>query len=153
MTHRLTIMLLEQLLRVPGGGFALQDSHVALVESVYEAAILQLRLFYKGSRDEIFLDMFEDEYRNEMVNPWNRIGLMIESVSLHTCVHLLCMYRVWRCVCSTYCRRALCYCLPQTHPSLGLSSHGGCLVERLREHGRFAWLVFWFEVYCNFCRP
>ena len=62
-------MLLEQLLSVSGGGFILQDSHVALVESVYEAAILQLRLFYKGSRDEIFLDMFEDEYRNEKVNP------------------------------------------------------------------------------------
>ena len=66
-THRLAIMLLEQLLWVPGAGPALQDHHVALVESVYEAAILQLRLFYKGSRDEIFLDMFEDEYRNEEV--------------------------------------------------------------------------------------
>ena len=66
-THRLTIMLLEQLLKVPGRGYTLQDHHVALVESVYEAAILQLRLFYKGSRDEIFLDMFEDEYRNEKV--------------------------------------------------------------------------------------
>ena len=60
-------MLLEQLLWIPGGGFTLQDNHVALVENVYEAAILQLRLFYKGSRDEIFLDMFEDEYRNEEV--------------------------------------------------------------------------------------
>lgn len=66
-THRLTIMVLEQLLWAPGGVSTLQDSHVALVENVYEAAILQLRLFYKGPRDEIFLDMFEDEYHNEMV--------------------------------------------------------------------------------------
>lgn len=63
-------MLLSQLLWGAGGGATLQDSHVALVESVYEAAILQLRLFYKGTHDEIFLDMFEDEYRNEEV----RIG-------------------------------------------------------------------------------
>lgn len=66
-THRLTIMVLEQLLWAPGGISTLQDNHVALVENVYEAAILQLRLFYKGPRDEIFLDMFEDEYHNEMV--------------------------------------------------------------------------------------
>jgi protein CLEC16A len=64
-THRLTIMLLDKLLWAPGGESMLQDNHVALVESVYEAAILQLRLFYKGPRDEIFPDMFEDEYRNE----------------------------------------------------------------------------------------
>ena len=61
------MMLLEKLLWLPDGRFTLQDSHVALVESVYEAAVLQLRLHYKGPRDEIFLDMFEDEYRNEEV--------------------------------------------------------------------------------------
>ena len=66
-THRLAVMLLDELLLVPGSGFKLQDNHVALFENVYEAAVLQLRLFYKGARDEIFLDMFEDEYRNEQV--------------------------------------------------------------------------------------
>ena len=60
-------MLLEQLLGSSTCKPTLQDHHIALVESVYEAAILQLRLFYKGSRDEIFLDMFEDEYNNEGV--------------------------------------------------------------------------------------
>ena len=67
-THRLTIMLLDQFLWLPSGLSALQDNHVALVESVYEGAVLQLRLFYKGPRDEIFLDMFEDEYGNEEVS-------------------------------------------------------------------------------------
>ena len=67
MTHRLAVMLLEKLLGSPSHQPSLQDHHLALVESVYEAAILQLRLFYKGSRDEIFLDMFEDEYNNEKV--------------------------------------------------------------------------------------
>ena len=60
-------MLLDQLLWGSDGGAVLQDSHVALVESVYEAAVLQLRLFYKGAHDEIFLDMFEDEHHNEEV--------------------------------------------------------------------------------------
>ena len=62
------MMLLEKLLWVPEvDQYTLQDTHVALVENVYEAAVLQLRLYYKGPRDEIFLDMFEDEYRNEDV--------------------------------------------------------------------------------------
>ena len=60
-------MLLDKLLWVPGLGFKVQDNHMAILENVYEAAVLQMRLFYKGARDEIFLDMFEDEYRNEEV--------------------------------------------------------------------------------------
>lgn len=60
-------MLLEKLLLLPGVGYQLQDNHFAIIGNVYEAAVLQLRQFYKGPRDEIFLDMFEDEYRNEEV--------------------------------------------------------------------------------------
>ena len=60
-------MLLDKMPWVPGLGFKVQDNHMAILEDVYEAAVLQLMLFYKGARDEIFLDMFEDEYRNEDV--------------------------------------------------------------------------------------
>ena len=63
-------MLLDKMPWVPGLGFKVQDNHMAILENVYEAAVLQLRLFYKGARDEIFLDIFEDEYRNEE-NGWS----------------------------------------------------------------------------------
>lgn len=63
-TLRLAIMLLGRLLGESSGP-ALHDHHIALVESIYESSILQLRLFYKGPGDEIFLEMFEDEYCNE----------------------------------------------------------------------------------------
>ena len=130
-THRLAIMLLEQLLSVAGAGPALQDHHVALVESIYEAAILQLRLFYKGSRDEIFLDMFEDEYRNEEVGTGQS-----ELVPLSVRVVLACVHRPWRCGCSTCCRKAPCCCPPPTRPSPALSSHGDFPVARTRGLGR-----------------
>ena len=71
----------------------LHDHHIALIENIYESAILRLRLFYKvklfccyllvelivvlllllvytiiqGPNDEIFLDLFENEYDNEKV--------------------------------------------------------------------------------------
>ena len=79
-------MLLDKLLWVPGLGFKVQDNHMAILENVYEAAVLQLRLFYKGARDEIFLDMFEDEYCNEEVG-WScmRPG---DSVCVCVCVCL-----------------------------------------------------------------
>ena len=84
-------MLLDKLLCVPGLGFKLQDNHVALVENVYEASVLQLRLFYKGARDEIFLDMFEDEYRNEEVGckycSWHK-GLILCTVCGGACAVL-----------------------------------------------------------------
>ncbi|XP_019615053.1 PREDICTED: protein CLEC16A-like [Branchiostoma belcheri] len=47
----------------------LQDRHVAYVEGVREAATLLLRMFYKG--DEIFLDMFEDEFGKMKEKPLN----------------------------------------------------------------------------------
>ncbi|CAH1274016.1 CLEC16A [Branchiostoma lanceolatum] len=47
----------------------LQDRHVAYVEGVREAATLLLRMFYKG--DEIFLDMFEDEFSKMKEKPLN----------------------------------------------------------------------------------
>lgn len=122
-------MVLEQLLWAPGGISTLQDNHVALVENVYEAAILQLRLFYKGPRDEIFLDMFEDEYHNEMVR-WFIVCTFLLSGLLHA------VCRVWRYVCSICCRKAPCCCHLQTHLLLALSSPDGYRVERQRERGR-----------------
>ena len=74
-------MVLERLLWLPSGRAALQDNHVTLVESVYEAAVLQLQLFYRGSHDdEIFLDMFEDEYRNEEVSSVIVLNLLWSSL-------------------------------------------------------------------------
>ena len=46
-TLRLAIMLLGRLLGESSGP-ALHDHHIALVESIYESSILQLRLFYKA---------------------------------------------------------------------------------------------------------
>ncbi|XP_064406876.1 protein CLEC16A-like isoform X2 [Halichondria panicea] len=70
-TLKMATMLLKLLLggdsmTSPGAHVTgLSDHHIALIESIYESSILQLRLFYKGTADEIFLDMFEDEYHNE----------------------------------------------------------------------------------------
>ena len=119
-------MLLDKLLWVPGLGFKMQDNHMAILENVYEAAVLQLRLFYKGARDEIFLDMFEDEYRNEEVD-WS---CMRPGDSVCVCV---CVCSQWRCECSSYCRRALCSCLQLTHLLQALSSLDVCHVARRRE--------------------
>ena len=129
-------MLLDKLLWVPELGLKVQDNHMAILENVYEAAVLQLRLFYKGARDEIFLDMFEDEYRNEEVG-WScmRPG---DSVCVCVCVCVF-VCSQWRCECSSYCRRALCSCLQLTHLLQALSSLDVCRVARRRELGRYAY--------------
>lgn len=58
----------------------LSDRHLALIENVREASTLQLRHYYK--EDEIFLDMFEDEYRQTKVKPPNVQHLMMDATLL-----------------------------------------------------------------------
>ncbi|XP_031560161.1 protein CLEC16A-like, partial [Actinia tenebrosa] len=58
----------------------LHDRHLALVENIREASTLQLRHYYK--EDEIFLDMFEDEYRQMKMKPLNIVHLMMDATLL-----------------------------------------------------------------------
>lgn len=58
----------------------LNDRHLAMIENVREASTLQLRHYYK--EDEIFLDMFEDEYRQTKVKPPNLQHLMMDATLL-----------------------------------------------------------------------
>eukprot|EP00731_Ephydatia_muelleri_P029429 Em0020g1073a len=59
-------LLLYRLVDRSGASVPLRDEHFALLEHAYEASILQLSHFCRGSKDELFLDMFEEEYMNEM---------------------------------------------------------------------------------------
>ncbi|XP_014661770.1 PREDICTED: protein CLEC16A-like [Priapulus caudatus] len=70
-TLELCILLLKQLLHTQSDQSPcfIQDSHMAWIESAREESILQIRNFYKG--EEIFLDMFEDEYRQLKSQPLN----------------------------------------------------------------------------------
>eukprot|EP00731_Ephydatia_muelleri_P029434 Em0020g1078a len=65
-TLHLAIQLLYRLVDRSGASVPLRDEHFALLEHAYEASILQLSHFCRGSKDELFLDMFEEEYMNEM---------------------------------------------------------------------------------------
>ncbi|GAB1602331.1 protein CLEC16A-like isoform X3 [Argonauta hians] len=67
-TLELSIKLLKQLVYRNGRSF-LQDRHLACVENARECSNQLLRNFYKS--EEIFLDMFEDEYREMMERPLN----------------------------------------------------------------------------------
>lgn len=58
----------------------LNDRHLAMIENVREASTLQLRHYYK--EDEIFLDMFEDEYRQSKVKPLNLQHFMMDAALL-----------------------------------------------------------------------
>ncbi|KAG1653380.1 Protein CLEC16A [Nymphon striatum] len=59
-TLELSLLLLKQLVYKNGISF-LEDKHLADIEDAREASTLMLRNFYKS--EEIFLDMFEDEYK------------------------------------------------------------------------------------------
>lgn len=56
----MSIVLLKQMVYKSGNSF-LRDHHLAAIEGAREESTLLLRNFYKS--EEIFLDMFEDEYR------------------------------------------------------------------------------------------
>lgn len=57
----------------------LTDNHFAEIEGIKEESTLLLRNFYKS--EEIFLDMFEDEYR-ESVRPATKIEVVLSDASL-----------------------------------------------------------------------
>ncbi|KAL4240827.1 Protein CL16A [Mactra antiquata] len=67
-TLELSIRLLKQLVYMPGKSY-LQDRHLAGIENARECSTQLLRNFYKS--EEIFLDMFEDEYNEMMSRPLN----------------------------------------------------------------------------------
>ncbi|XP_034045656.1 protein CLEC16A isoform X2 [Thalassophryne amazonica] len=55
----------------------IKDVHLACLEGAREESLLLLRRFYKG--EEIFLDMFEDEYRSMTSKPLNVEYLMMDA--------------------------------------------------------------------------
>ncbi|XP_064631052.1 protein CLEC16A-like isoform X3 [Lineus longissimus] len=67
-TLEMSILLLKQLVYRKGKNF-LQDRHLACIEGAKEESVLLLRVFYKS--EEIFLDMFEDEFREMKSRPLN----------------------------------------------------------------------------------
>ncbi|XP_062508801.1 protein CLEC16A-like isoform X2 [Corticium candelabrum] len=84
-TVTMCIELLHELLpNVIGSQQRLADDMLALLQGASEASTLQLRLFYKGAQDDIFLDMFEDEFNNVIVdaNPLNVEYLMMDASML-----------------------------------------------------------------------
>ncbi|XP_043502979.1 protein CLEC16A homolog isoform X2 [Polistes fuscatus] len=75
-TLELTIKLLTQLVLSEGQSL-LKDSHLAAIETAKEQSTALLRNFYKS--EEIFLDMFEDEYNEIQKRPLNVEWLMMDS--------------------------------------------------------------------------
>ncbi|EFN81295.1 Protein CLEC16A [Harpegnathos saltator] len=75
-TLELTIKLLTQLM-VSEGQCLLRDSHVAAIEAAREQSTSLLKNFYKS--EDIFLDMFEDEYSEIKKRPLNVEWLMMDS--------------------------------------------------------------------------
>ncbi|XP_012537473.2 protein CLEC16A homolog isoform X1 [Monomorium pharaonis] len=75
-TLELTIKLLTQL-TVSEGQCMLQESHLAIIEAAKEQSTSLLKNFYKS--EDIFLDMFEDEYSEIQKRPLNVEWLMMDS--------------------------------------------------------------------------
>ncbi|KAG7210477.1 hypothetical protein KM043_012001 [Ampulex compressa] len=75
-TLELTIKLLSQLV-ISEGQNLLRDSHIAAIEAVKEQSTSLLKNFYKS--EDIFLDMFEDEYSEIQKRPLNVEWLMMDS--------------------------------------------------------------------------
>lgn len=75
-TLEISIKLLKQLVNNEDKSY-LQDRHLACIENARECCTQQLRNFYKS--EEIFLDMFEDEYREMMTRPLNVEYLMQDA--------------------------------------------------------------------------
>ncbi|CAH1795101.1 unnamed protein product [Owenia fusiformis] len=67
-TLEMSLLLVKQLVLAQDRCY-LQDRHLACIEGAREEAMLLLRNFYKS--EEIFLDMFEDEYREFQKKPLN----------------------------------------------------------------------------------
>ncbi|KOX71482.1 Protein CLEC16A [Melipona quadrifasciata] len=75
-TLELTIKLLTQLVMSEGQSM-LKDSHLAAIEAAKEQSTSLLKNFYKS--EDIFLDMFEDEYSEIQKRPLNVEWLMMDS--------------------------------------------------------------------------
>ncbi|KAM4631958.1 protein CLEC16A isoform 3-T3 [Discoglossus pictus] len=75
-TLELACLLLKQLV-LSDGGCIIKDVHLACLEGAREESVHLLRHFYKG--EEIFLDMFEDEYRSMANKPLNVEYLMMDA--------------------------------------------------------------------------
>ncbi|EGI69119.1 PREDICTED: protein CLEC16A isoform X1 [Acromyrmex echinatior] len=75
-TLELTIKLLTQL-TVSEGQCLLRESHLTVIEAAKEQSTSLLKNFYKS--EDIFLDMFEDEYSEIQKRPLNVEWLMMDS--------------------------------------------------------------------------
>lgn len=75
-TLELSCLLLKQLV-ISDSGCVIKDIHLACLEGAREESVHLLRRFYKG--EEIFLDVFEDEYRSMMNKPLNVEYLMMDA--------------------------------------------------------------------------
>ncbi|XP_038618146.1 protein CLEC16A isoform X1 [Tachyglossus aculeatus] len=75
-TLELGCLLLKQLV-LTNNGSIIKDVHLACLEGAREESVHLLRRFYKG--EEIFLDMFEDEYRSMTIKPMNVEYLMMDA--------------------------------------------------------------------------
>ncbi|KAM4024337.1 protein CLEC16A isoform 1-T1 [Anomaloglossus baeobatrachus] len=80
-TLELACILLKQLVLIDGDCI-IKDVHLACLEGAREESVHLLRHFYKVKYyqgEEIFLDMFEDEYRSMMNKPLNVEYLMMDE--------------------------------------------------------------------------
>ncbi|XP_077526943.1 C-type lectin domain containing ema isoform X2 [Haemaphysalis longicornis] len=75
-TLEMSLLLLRQLATIEGQS-CLQDHHVAGLEQAKEESTLLLRNFYKS--EEMFLDIFEDEYQEVKKKPLNVEYLMMDA--------------------------------------------------------------------------
>ncbi|XP_068278910.1 protein CLEC16A isoform X1 [Nyctibius grandis] len=75
-TLELGCLLLKQLVFSKNGSI-IKGVHLACLEGAREESVHLLRRFYKG--EEIFLDMFEDEYRSMTIKPMNVEYLMMDA--------------------------------------------------------------------------
>uniref|UniRef100_A0A5F9CKZ6 C-type lectin domain containing 16A n=1 Tax=Oryctolagus cuniculus TaxID=9986 RepID=A0A5F9CKZ6_RABIT len=75
-TLELSCLLLKQQV-LTASGCILKDVHLACLEGAREESVHLVRHFYKG--EEIFLDMFEDEYRSMTMKPMNVEYLMMDA--------------------------------------------------------------------------
>lgn len=75
-TLELTIKLLTQLI-ISEGQCLLRESHLTAIEAAKEQSTSLLKNFYKS--EDIFLDMFEDEYSEIQKRPLNVEWLMMDS--------------------------------------------------------------------------
>lgn len=75
-TLEMSLLLLRQLATIDGES-CLQDHHLAGLEQAKEESTLLLRNFYKS--EEIFLDMFEDEFQEMKKKPLNVEYLMMDA--------------------------------------------------------------------------